>query len=80
MFWDSNVLVLLKREKDTEISVDRDFDDEHGTGYGVVPRIDEALFTGNFRSPIIRVHSADPPAPKKIKLGTANIRRLSTRK
>ena len=78
VYWPEEAIELLKQGKVTEISLDHDLgDDEHGTGYDVVLWIEEAVATQGFQPPMIRVHSANSSARQKMKLGIANIKRLS---
>jgi len=44
-------------------------DDQKGTGYDVILWIEEAVVTLGFIPPNITVHSANPPARKKMEQG-----------
>jgi hypothetical protein len=61
----------------THISLDHDLgdDDNIGTGYDVVLWIEEQVVMGDFTPPKISVHSANPPAKKRMKQGIAQIRK-----
>ena len=77
-YWPSEVIEYLESGSVTEVSLDHDLgDDERGTGYDVILWIEEAVVTGGFRPPRIRVHSANISARRKMELGIANIERLS---
>ena len=74
VYWPEEAITLLKQNIVTEISLDHDLgDDEHGTGYDVLLWIEEAVFTQNFTSPSISVHSANTSAKHKMMLAIANI-------
>ena len=74
VYWPEEAIELLKTGKVEKISLDHDLgDDEHGTGYDVVLWIEEAVFTSDFKSPIIKVHSANPSAREKMESGIRSI-------
>jgi hypothetical protein len=74
VYWPEEAIELLKTGKVKEISLDHDLgDDEHGTGYDVVLWIEEAVYTSNFKAPIIKVHSANPSAREKMESGIRSI-------
>ena len=73
-YWPEEVIELLKTGEVTEISLDHDLgDDDHGTGYDVVLWIEEAVYTQNFVPPMIKVHSANASARRKMELGIQTI-------
>ncbi|MCG7584598.1 cyclic-phosphate processing receiver domain-containing protein [Photobacterium sp. OFAV2-7] len=79
VYWPEEAIALLEQGCVTLISLDHDLgDDEHGTGYDVVLWIEEAVAVRGFQPPEIRVHSANSSARKKMELGIANIKRLSS--
>jgi hypothetical protein len=63
VYWPQEAVALLKAGGVEEISLDHDLgDDERGTGYDVLEWIEEAVVLNGFVPPVIRVHSANPPA------------------
>jgi hypothetical protein len=68
---------LLRTGKVTHISLDHDLGDDKlvGTGYDVVLWIEEAVQFGDFIPPKINVHSANPPAKKRMEAGIEQIRK-----
>lgn len=78
VYWPEEAIELLKTGKVEEISLDHDLgDDEHGTGYDVVLWIEEAVYTSDFKAPIIKVHSANPSAREKMESGIRSILKRS---
>ena len=74
VYWPDEAIELLKTDKVTEISLDHDLgDDDRGTGYDVVLWIEEAVFNDDFPPPVIKVHSANISARKKMELGIEHI-------
>jgi hypothetical protein len=74
VYWPDEAIELLKAGVVTEISLDHDLgDDDRGTGYDVVLWIEEAVFTSNFKPPLIKVHSANSSARVKMELGIKTI-------
>ena len=62
------------------ISLDHDLgDDERGTGYDVILWIEEAVATGDFIPPEIRVHSANNSARIKMEAGINTIKKLASK-
>ena len=50
--WPEEVIQLLNADGVTQLSLDHDLgDDAHGTGYDVVPWIEEQVATTNFQPP-----------------------------
>lgn len=81
--WPEEAIELLKTGRVQEISLDHDLgDDDRGTGYDVVLWIEEAVITADFKPPIVKVHSANSSARKKMELGIESIeknaRKLNT--
>jgi len=75
--WPDEVIALLEGGDVTEISLDHDLgDDDRGTGYDVVLRIEEAVAMRAFIPPKLQVHSANSSARLKMEAGIANIERL----
>lgn len=78
--WPDEAIALLEGGGVVELSLDHDLgDDERGTGYDVVPWIEEAVATRGFRPPHIVVHSANSSARLKMEAGIAAIERLASR-
>ena len=77
VMWPAEAIELLKTGKVVEISLDHDLgDDEVGTGYDVILWMEEAVATGDFTAPLIRVHSANSSARIKMEAGIQAIYRL----
>ena len=77
VYWPNEAIELLRSGEVIEISLDHDLgDDERGTGYDVVKWIEEQVATNNFVPPVMRVHSANVSARKKMELGIAAIKRM----
>lgn len=80
VYWPDEAIALLETGNVVEISLDHDLgDDARGTGYDVVAWIEEAVATRGFVPPIMRVHSANPPARVRMEAGIAAIERLARR-
>lgn len=78
VYWPDEAIDLLKTGKVTEISLDHDLgDDERGTGYDVIKWIEFQVAVEGFKPPIIKVHSANSSARKRMELGIKAIERLS---
>lgn len=74
VYWPDEAIELLKTGRVTDISLDHDLgDDERGTGYDVVLWIEEAVVVNGFNPPLIKVHSANISARKKMEQGIKNI-------
>ena len=74
VYWPEEAIELLKSGEVTHISLDHDLgDDERGTGNDVLLWIEEAVYTSDFKPPIITVHSANSSARIKMELGISNI-------
>jgi hypothetical protein len=68
---------LLEAGQVTHLSLDHDLgDDASGTGYTVIPWLEEAVASGMV-PPIITVHTSNPSARVKMLLGVESIRRLA---
>lgn len=58
----------------TEISLDHDLgDDERGTGYDVLTWIEEQMVLAKFAPPLMKVHSANSSARRKMELAISAI-------
>lgn len=59
----------------SEISLDHDLGDDlkFGTGYDVILWIEEQVYTNNYSPPVIRIHSSNTSARKKMELGIKSI-------
>ena len=70
-----DVIDALKTSSVSIISLDHDLGDSaiYGTGYDVILWIENEVATNNFNPPEIRVHSANPPAAKKMRAGIEKI-------
>jgi len=74
VYWPEEAIELLKTGQVEEISLDHDLgNDLHGTGYDVILWIEEAVFTSDFKPPIMKVHSANSSARQKMELGIKSI-------
>lgn len=73
--WPKEAIKLLKLGGVEEISLDHDLGDEKITGYDVILWIEEKVMKG-FEPPIIKVHSANVSARKKMEAGIKNIMKL----
>lgn len=75
--WPDEAIALLRAGQVAEVSLDHDLgDDDRGTGYDVLIWIEEAVATEGFCPPAMRVHSANPPARRKMEQSIAAILRL----
>lgn len=80
VYWPEEAIELLKTGNVTHVSLDHDLgDDEHGTGNDVLLWIEEAVFTTDFKPPVITVHSANSSARIKMELGIENIVKRSSK-
>lgn len=62
-YWPDEVIALLKTENVKEVSLDHDLgDDARGTGYDVLLWLEEHVHTTGKKPPVIRIHTANPPA------------------
>jgi hypothetical protein len=78
-YWPDEVIELLQTGSVEVLSLDHDLgDDERGTGYDVIRWIEEAVALHGFEPPVIRVHSANPVAAKRMMDGVDAIMRLKT--
>ena len=74
----AEAITLLISGSVVEISLDHDLgDDAAGTGYDVVAWIERAVFERGFQPPTIYVHSANPPARKRMLAAVEAIQRLA---
>jgi hypothetical protein len=80
VYWPAEAIALLEQGNVEEISLDHDLgDDEKGTGYDVVRWIEQAVALHGFVPPVMRVHSANPAAAKRMKDGIAAIGRYPSK-
>ena len=78
VYWPDEAIKLLETGNVTEISLDHDLGaDDRGTGYDIVLWIEEAVFSGSFTPPMIKVHSANTSARQKMELGIENIYKMA---
>lgn len=79
-FWPEEVIALLKTGQVTELSLDHDLgDDARGTGYTVLLWLEEQVVAHGIPPPIVRVHSANPPARRRMEAAIAVINTISQR-
>ena len=77
VYWPDEAIALLEQGTVEEISLDHDLgDDARGTGYDVVRWIEQAVVLHGFVAPVMRVHSANPAAVKRMNEGITAIGRL----
>lgn len=77
-YWPDEVIYWLKTADVTEVSLDHDLgDDARGTGYDVILWIEEQAACFGYKPPVIKVHSANPPARMKMESGIKTILRLA---
>ena len=69
---------VLESGEVTHISLDHDLGDDEGIGdgYDVVLWMEEQVALNDFIPPKITVHSANPPARKRMKAGIEQIRKI----
>lgn len=60
----------------TEVSLDHDLGLNHYTGYDVLVWIEQRAANGH-APPRIRIHTANPPARKRMEAAVASIQRMS---
>jgi hypothetical protein len=78
VYWPDEAIALLAKGNVEEISLDHDLgDDTRGTEYDVVRWIEQAVALHGFVPPVMRVHSANPAAAKRMNEGIASIGRLA---
>lgn len=76
-YWPDEVIHYLAQGIVTEVSLDHDLgDDTRGTGYTVIQWLEDAVTTRGFIPPVIHIHTANPAAAHKMRLGVQNIDRL----
>jgi len=73
---------LLKTNKVTDLSLDHDLGDDKkiGTGYDVLLWIEKQVYLKKFKSPKIKIHTANNSARIKMELAVKSINRLSENK
>lgn len=79
VLWPKEAIEHLKTGAVTHLSLDHDLgNDARGTGYDVILWLEEAVVRQDFRPPaIMRVHSANPVAKKRMEAGLTRIRQLA---
>ena len=80
--WPDEAIKLLQMGEVTNLSLDHDLgDDQRGTGYDVLLWIEQEVASCQFTPPAkIEVHSANPPARKRMQAAIESIFRMySTR-
>ena len=74
--WPEEAIDLLKTGQVTDLSLDHDLgDDEHGTGYDVLLWIEEEVVRNDFVPPSMNIHSANPPARRRMEEAIMSIMR-----
>jgi len=69
-----SAIKLLEEEEITEISLDHDLgDDLLGTGYTVLLWIEEKVYTSNYSSPVIHIHTSNTSAKSKMEQAVKSI-------
>ena len=80
VYWPDEAIEYLKTGQVTEISLDHDLgDDERGTGYDVLLWLEREVIANYMAPPIIHIHTANPPARKKMELAVGTITRWVSR-
>ena len=76
--WPNEAIELLKNQNVQEISLDHDLgDDDIGTGYDVILWLEEQVAINKFSPPpIIKIHSANTSARRKMLAGIRSIYKL----
>lgn len=79
-YWPMETINLLQGGQVTHLSLDHDLgNDEIGTGYDVLLWIEKAIVYNNFKPPLyITVHSANPPAKKRMLAAINKIHKLGS--
>lgn len=66
-YWPDEVCEILAARQVDEISLDHDLgDDSRGTGYDVLLWIEEQVVLHDYKPPIMKVHSSNPPAVERM--------------
>jgi hypothetical protein len=78
----AETIELLKTSNVTHLSLDHDLgiESEVGTGYDVLLWIEKQVFTTNFNSPDIVIHSDNPAAVTRMKLAVKRIGQIASRR
>ena len=76
--WPDEAIKLLQMGEVTNLSLDHDLgDDQRGTGYDVLLWIEQEVASCQFTPPAkIEVHSANPPARKRMQAAIESIFRM----
>lgn len=78
-YWPDEVIRMLRSRKVEVLSLDHDLgDDQRGTGYDVITWIEQEVALGRFTPPLILVHSANPIAAQRMRVGIESISNLLT--
>ena len=73
--WPNEVIDSLLTNEVTHLSLDHDLgNDEFGTGNDVIIWLEEAVYFGKVKAPIITIHSANASARKKMLMGVEKIK------
>ncbi len=75
---DETITVLATGQVD-ELSLDHDLGTDLEDGYDVLLWIEREVILHNFQPPILNVHSANPPAAKRMWAAIESIERKGTR-
>lgn len=76
--WPDEAIELLKTKQVSTISLDHDLgNDSKGTGYDVLLWMEKQVFKGKMEPPEIIIHSANPPAKRKMEATVSHIKKLA---
>ena len=80
--WPEATIGLLEKHNVTHLSLDHDLgDDSRGTGYDVLTWIERKVTEDpNYCPPAMFVHSANPPARRRMEMAIASINRIVGRR
>lgn len=80
-YWPDEVIALLQTGEVTDLSLDHDLgDDERGTGYTALVWLEEQVVIHGMTPPRLTIHSANPPARRKMEAAIASIERHANRR
>lgn len=74
--WPEEVIALIEEGGVSEISLDHDLGDDPRTGYDVLVWLEYRTYRTGKLPPIMAVHSANPPARKRMEEAIKNINSL----
>ncbi len=78
VLWPDQVIALLETGQVADLSLDHDLgDDARGTGYDVLPWIENAVVEHGFLPPRITIHSANPVARARMEAAIESIKMRS---